>query len=134
MKFEPLMWGRTASTRWSFSSTARRNEVTSYLVLWRGHKSADDEWLRAEELVYCLEKVANYDAAAPRCRALPLARDAGPCQRPGPDWPYCLRLGWFLRSVIRRRWPPVKSGKILGALRLARSGRVIRVRVQGHWS
>ena len=40
--------------------------VTRYLVRWRGHTSADDEWLRSEELAHCLEKVAEYDAAAPR--------------------------------------------------------------------
>ena len=27
--------------------------VTHYLVRWRGHTSADDEWLREEELVHC---------------------------------------------------------------------------------
>ena len=43
--------------------------VTRYLVRWRGHTSADDEWLRAEELLHCPEKVAEYDAAAPRRRA-----------------------------------------------------------------
>ncbi len=42
--------------------------VTRYLVLWRGHTSAADEWLRAEELLHCPEKVAEYDAAAPRRR------------------------------------------------------------------
>ena len=26
--------------------------VTHYLVRWRGHTSADDEWLREEELVH----------------------------------------------------------------------------------
>ena len=40
--------------------------VKLYLVLW---PPADDEWLRAEELGHCLEKVAEYDAAAPRRRA-----------------------------------------------------------------
>ncbi len=40
--------------------------VLHYLVRWRGHTSADDEWLRAEELVHCPERVAEYDAAAPR--------------------------------------------------------------------
>ena len=39
--------------------------ITRYLVRWRGHTSADNEWLRAEELVHCQEKVAEYDAAAP---------------------------------------------------------------------
>jgi hypothetical protein len=42
--------------------------VTSYLVRWRGHASADDEWLRLEELAHCPAKVAEYDAAAPRRR------------------------------------------------------------------
>ena len=49
--------------------------VTRYLVRWRGHTSADDEWLRTEQLVHCPEKVAEYDAAAPRRRA---ARLGGP--------------------------------------------------------
>jgi hypothetical protein len=47
--------------------------VTRYLVRWRGHKSADDEWLRLEELAHCPEKVAEYDAAAPRRRGARLA-------------------------------------------------------------
>jgi hypothetical protein len=49
--------------------------VLRYLVRWRGHPSADDEWLRAEELLHCQEKVAEYDATAPRRRA---ARRAAP--------------------------------------------------------
>ena len=28
-------------------------DVTRYLVLWRGHASADNEWLRLEELAHC---------------------------------------------------------------------------------
>ena len=36
--------------------------VTRYLVLWKGHTSADDEWLQAEELAHCPERVAEYDA------------------------------------------------------------------------
>ena len=35
--------------------------VTRYLVRWHGHTSADDEWLRVEELGHCLEKVVEYD-------------------------------------------------------------------------
>ncbi len=46
--------------------------VLHYLVRWRGHTSADDEWLLAEELAHCpdrdSERVTEYDAAAPRCR------------------------------------------------------------------
>jgi hypothetical protein len=53
--------------------------VTCYLVRWCGHTSADDEWLRTEELVHCQEKVAEYDAAAPRRRAARLGvPGAGP--------------------------------------------------------
>ncbi len=56
--------------------------VTRYLVRWRGHASADDEWRRAEELTQCQEKV--YDATAPRRRA---ARPADPAadSEPPPD-------------------------------------------------
>jgi hypothetical protein len=53
--------------------------VMRYLVRWRGHTSADDEWLRAEELEHCPEKVAEYDATAPRRRA---ARRADPTAAP----------------------------------------------------
>ncbi len=42
--------------------------VLHYLVRWRGHTSADDEWLLAEELAHCPERVAEYDAAAQRRR------------------------------------------------------------------
>jgi hypothetical protein len=49
--------------------------VMRYLARWRVHTSADDEWLRAEELMHCQEKVAEYDATAPRRRA---ARRAAP--------------------------------------------------------
>jgi len=43
--------------------------VTHYLVRWRGHSSAEDEWLRAADLGHCPEKVAEYEAAATRRRA-----------------------------------------------------------------
>ena len=57
--------------------------VPHYLVLLRGHTSADDEWLRLEELGHCLEKVAEYDAAAPRRRATRRAgQAAGPVVAP----------------------------------------------------
>jgi hypothetical protein len=59
--------------------------VTRYLVRWRGHTSADDEWLRAEELGHCQEKVAEYDAAAPRRRAARRGGPGGPgAHRGGP--------------------------------------------------
>ena len=37
----------------------RVRAVTHYLVRWRGHKSADDEWLCEEALVHCRDKVAE---------------------------------------------------------------------------
>ena len=43
--------------------------VKRYLVRWRGHDSAADSWVRVEDLVHCPERVAEYDAAAPRRRA-----------------------------------------------------------------
>jgi hypothetical protein len=58
--------------------------VACYLVRWRGHTSADDEWLRAEELLYCLEKVAEYDAAAPRRRAARRVHVPVDVPEPGP--------------------------------------------------
>ena len=52
--------------------------VLHYLVRWRGHTSADDEWLRAEALAHCPELVAEYDAAAPRRRGARRGRPACP--------------------------------------------------------
>ena len=80
--------------------------VTRYLVRWRGRASADDEWLRLEELAHCPAKVAEYDAMSPRPRAaaramppadimmrqhrLPLRQSSRPrrCRRRRPvsDW------------------------------------------------
>ena len=56
--------------------------VLHYLVRWRGHTSADDEWLRVEELAHCPERVAEYDAAAPRRRGARRDRTAGPPAAP----------------------------------------------------
>ena len=42
--------------------------VTRYLVRWHGHTSADDEWVRVEDLGNCPVKVAEYEAAALRRR------------------------------------------------------------------
>ncbi len=59
--------------------------VTRYLVRssWRNHSSVNDEWLRAEELGHCPEKVAEYDAAVPRRRAARRG-DSGPAAVPVP--------------------------------------------------
>ena len=63
--------------------------VTRYLVRWRGHTSADAEWLRLEERAHCPEKVAEYDAMAPRRQrggppALAVAPPAAGATAPGP--------------------------------------------------
>jgi hypothetical protein len=51
--------------------------VTRYLVRWHGHTSADDEWLRAEDLLRCPEKVAEYEASL-------AARHGGTATMPAP--------------------------------------------------
>ena len=125
--------------------------VMSYLVRWQGHTSTDDEWLRVEELAHCQEKVAKYDAAAPRRRA---ARWADPARRfparclvrgPGGDGPrrpggaLPLAGGWLgprhrgrpqpgrrvlTRGAVRPRIRPRVGGCTLAArCGLARPGR-----------
>ena len=80
--------------------------VTRYLVRWRGHTSADDEWLRVEELLHCPEKVAEYEAS-PAARpgradaAAPPLPPASAAVIPGPLLPpagFRLALGAELRS------------------------------------
>ncbi len=61
--------------------------VTRYLVRWRRHTSADDKRLRAEELTHCQEKVAEYNATAPRRRADPAAEPAAAPPAPAPPAP-----------------------------------------------
>ena len=51
---------------------------TYYLVRWQGHTSASDSWEPAEHLAHCPERVAEYEAAAPRRpKALRALRRAG---------------------------------------------------------
>jgi hypothetical protein len=59
--------------------------VTRCLVRWRGDTSADDEWLRAEDLLHCQGKVAEYDATAPRRRRS--EHSAPPVVAPAPAPP-----------------------------------------------
>ena len=56
--------------------------VTRYLVRFRGHTSAADEWVRAEELRNCPALVAEYEAAALRRR-----HDDGSAPVVGPPGP-----------------------------------------------
>ena len=53
---------------------------TYYLVRWQGHDSADDSWEPEEHLAHCPERVAEYEAAAPR---RPKARRAAAAKPPG---------------------------------------------------
>ncbi len=94
--------------------------VTRYLVRWWGHASADDEWLRAEELAeelaHCQEKVAEYDATAPRRRA---ARRADPAAAPSsaPPAPAPAPLvppAGFRLADSSEAWPgPRRQGRAL---------------------
>ncbi len=122
--------------------------VTRYLVRWRGHTSADDEWLRAEELLHCPEKVAEY--AAPRRRragrrvgpadeaAVPDGGDALPSVAAVPllapagfrlAAPGEVRAGQALvgRSILYR-WPPHGwvRGRVVRASRAAGFSHVVR--------
>jgi hypothetical protein len=89
--------------------------VTHYLVRWRGHSSAADEWLRAAELGHCPEKVAEYEAAAPRRRAARRGKDEAtrpPGGGPGP----AAGTAWFpageAAGVPRRGSPGRGSGTV----------------------
>jgi hypothetical protein len=89
--------------------------VTHYLVRWRGHSSAEDEWLRAADLGHCPEKVAEYEAAAPRRRAA-LRGQVGPrpdTPAPPPGDPAPLRAP----SGFRLAGP----GEVCGGAALANS-------------
>jgi hypothetical protein len=70
------------------TGTVQVRGVTRYLVRWRGHESADDKWLRLEELAHCPVRVAEYDAAAPGRRHATqrdaAAPAAAPPQAPAP--------------------------------------------------
>ena len=65
--------------RWSCCSTARPYAASLATLCGGGaggHAAADDSWLRLDELAHCAEKVAEYDAAAPRRRAARRSRRA----------------------------------------------------------
>jgi len=97
--------------------------VTRYLVRWRGHTSAADEWLRAEELLHCPEKVAEYEsspAARPQ-RAVSVAPPQPPAPLLAPAG-FRLATGAELRSGaalvgawVLYRWP--LEGWVAGRVR-----------------
>ncbi len=78
---------------------------TLYLMRWRGHTSAYDEWLRAEELGHCQEKVAEYDAAA-RHRRAARARSSAAAGRRGRGHP---RAGGGVDPSCGPTWVPVSA-------------------------
>jgi hypothetical protein len=97
--------------------------VTRYLVRWRGHTSAADEWLRAEELLHCPEKVAEYEsrpAARPQ-RAVSVVPPQPPAPLLAPAG-FRLATGAELRSGaalvgawVLYRWP--LEGWVAGRVR-----------------
>jgi hypothetical protein len=115
--------------------------VTRYLVLWRGHTSADDEWLWTEELVHCQEKVAEYDAAAPRRLAAGLGvPGAGPVVVPtasAAETALAVAPPWF--RLARESSAEALAGKALVGLSILywwpgqgwAQGLVVRVQVSG---
>jgi hypothetical protein len=116
--------------------------VTRYLVRWRGHTSADDEWLRAEELAHCQEKVAEYDAAAPRRNAArrtdsaAAAQPAAPAAAPlGPPAGFRLATSAevlagaaLVGQAVLYRWPVEGwvRGTVAGRSRAAGFSHVVR--------
>jgi hypothetical protein len=75
--------------------------VTRYLVRLRGHTSADDEWIRAEELLHCPEKVAEYEAS-PSARPAGAAVPDPPAHFPAPA-PLQPPVGFRLASAAELR-------------------------------
>jgi hypothetical protein len=75
--------------------------VTRYLVRWRGHATADDEWLRLEGLAPCPAKVAEYDVAAPRRRHAARRHAAAPAATsPAVPAPALLEAPTCFRSAV----------------------------------
>ena len=80
---------------------------TYYLVRWQGHTSADDSWEPVEHLTHCPERVAEYEAAAPRRPAARRHAGRGGTARPaGPD-PSAPPASPWLRRSRRPRRPPL---------------------------
>jgi hypothetical protein len=86
--------------------------VLHYLVRWRGHTSADDEWLLAEELAHCQERWPS-TTLPPRAAGAPAGTQAHQRSLREGQWrrpPRRLRpgFGWRRRRrcwrVLRRWW------------------------------
>jgi hypothetical protein len=118
--------GRCRRARGGAAAQPERRGVTRYLVRWRGHTSADDEWLRAEELAHCQDKVAEYDAAAPRrpgtrrvlqrcvCGRQTYRSGSGPCDGAARARG-CIRFRGFRRgALVSQAWPTVPARRLRG--------------------
>ena len=103
---------------------------TYYLVRWQGHASAADSWEPAEHLTNCQERVAEYEATAPRhpkalwaqqhaCTA-PLAQAAAPpAPPPSPVRPQPRPDGLWRPRTHQPSAPPCSIG---GRTRAGSSG------------
>jgi len=75
---------------------------TYYLVRWQGHASADDSWEPLEHLANCPERIAEYEAVAPRRPRMLRGADRGAPQtagdQPSGPTPPIAPLGWTVDS------------------------------------
>ena len=89
--------------------------VTRYLVRWRGHTSADDEWLLLKELAHCPEKVRSSPSPTPPGRARRRAR-ACSSRSPARAVTTCGARPVLLRGFVRscdRPGPRRPAGALL---------------------
>ena len=82
---------------------------THYLVRWQGHDSTADSWEPVEHLTNCPERIAEYEAAAPRRPRTLRKADrggAGPAAEavPGPE---------HAPPLAPRGWTVVPEGPVI---------------------
>ena len=121
-----------------------------YLVLRRGLTSADDEWLRLEELAHCPEKVVGFNAAAPRCRAACACSSRSPVRAVTTCAPAGFRLAApsevvscsaFLDRPVLFYWPidgwvretVVRRSRAAGHSHVVRNDRLVAAVGAGRW-
>jgi hypothetical protein len=120
-----------------------RRGRTYYLVRWQGHASAEDSWEPVEHLAHCPERVAKYQAAAPRrpkarraqqrglglpsLAAQPLPAPAPPVPAPPappPGWAVAAQAGPLPgpgRGAAILYWWPDEGWQLGRVLRLSRT-------------
>ena len=102
---------------------------TYYLVRWQGHASADDSWEPVEHLAHCPERVAEYEAAAPRrpkarrlaSRGAPGAVDPQPPPDAVPPPPPPPTAGWVV-GPAGQCWPGAGASRVIDPLLVAGRG------------